>query len=53
MSGQALPDGLRGHEALPAPLLTPTAKAPQGEHDLLTSREELIDSGTISEALYD
>jgi phosphoribosylaminoimidazole-succinocarboxamide synthase len=51
--GHALPDGMHRHEALPEPLLTPTTKAPQGEHDELTSREELIANGTISEALYD
>jgi len=51
--GHRLPDGLRRHEKLPEPLLTPTTKAPQGEHDMLTSREELIASGAIREALYD
>ena len=51
--GHQLPDGLRRHEQLPEPLLTPTTKAPQGEHDELTSRDELIASGAISEALYD
>jgi len=51
--GHALADGMRRHEPLPEPLLTPTTKAPQGEHDELTSREELIANGTISEALYD
>ena len=51
--GHDLPDGLRRHEQLPEPLLTPTTKAPQGEHDELTSREELIANGSISEELYD
>jgi phosphoribosylaminoimidazole-succinocarboxamide synthase len=51
--GHPLADGMRRHERLPEPLLTPTTKAPQGEHDLLTSREELIASGVISESLYD
>ena len=51
--GHDLPDGLRRHEQLREPLLTPTTKAPQGEHDELTSREELIESGAISEDLYD
>ena len=48
--GHRLPDGLRRHEPLPQPLLTPTTKAPQGEHDELTSRAELIARGTLSEA---
>ena len=51
--GHSLPDGLRKHELLPEPLLTPTTKAPMGEHDLLTSRSELIRSGSIREELYD
>ena len=51
--GHDLPDGLRRHEKLARVLLTPTTKAPQGEHDELTSREELIESGAISEELYD
>ena len=40
--GHRLPDGLRKHERLPRPLLTPTTKAEQGAHDELTSREELV-----------
>lgn len=51
--GHDLPDGLRRHEQLSEVLLTPTTKAPQGEHDALTSREELIESGAIREELYD
>jgi len=51
--GHRLSEGLRRHEKLPEPLLTPTTKAEQGEHDALTSRAELIESGVISEALYD
>ena len=51
--GHDLPDGLRRHERLPTPLLTPTTKAEKGKHDELTSREELIKSGVISEERYD
>lgn len=51
--GHKLPDGMRRHEALPEPLLTPTTKAPMGAHDELTSREELIVTGAISEERYD
>lgn len=50
--GHALPDGLRRHEKLAAPILTPTTKAEHGDHDALTSRGELIASGSISEAHY-
>ena len=51
--GHDLPNGLRRHEALPTPLLTPTTKAPMGEHDELTSRDALISQGTISEERFD
>ncbi len=51
--GHTLPDGLKRHEKLPEPLLTPTTKAQKGDHDELTSREEIIANGTLSEELYD
>jgi phosphoribosylaminoimidazole-succinocarboxamide synthase len=51
--GHRLPDGLRKHEPLPEPLLTPTTKAPHGQHDELVSRAELIARGTIGEELFD
>ncbi len=51
--GHPLADGMKRHEKLPEPLLTPTTKAPMGEHDELSSREGLIESGSISEELYD
>jgi phosphoribosylaminoimidazole-succinocarboxamide synthase len=51
--GHRLPEGMRKHQKLPEPLLTPTTKAEHGDHDALTSREELIASGAISAAHYD
>src|SRR3990172_6766193 len=51
--GHRLPEGLRQHEALPRPILTPTTKAPKGEHDALSSRAEILASGALGEALYD
>ena len=51
--GHRLPDGLRKHERLAGPLLTPTTKAEHGEHDALTSRDELIASGIITASHYD
>jgi phosphoribosylaminoimidazole-succinocarboxamide synthase len=35
------------------PLLTPTTKAPQGQHDELTSRDDLLARGDVSEEIYD
>lgn len=51
--GHPLPDGMRRHEALPDALLTPTTKAPAGEHDELTSRDEILAGGTLDEDLFD
>ena len=50
--GHRLPEGLRRHERLPQALLTPTTKAPKGQHDELISRAEILARGIISEALY-
>ena len=54
LCGEPLPEGLRAHERLPAPLLTPATKAAEG-HDEDISRADmlargLIDAGTLEEA---
>jgi len=51
--GHRLPDGMKKHQKLPVPLLTPTTKAEKGEHDELTSRDELVARGVITRARYD
>ncbi len=51
--GHRLADGMRKHDPLPEPLLTPTTKAELGSHDELTSRDALIASGQISAQIYD
>jgi len=51
--GHRLPEGLRKHERLPRPLLTPTTKAEQGAHDELTSRDEILARGVATAELYD
>jgi phosphoribosylaminoimidazole-succinocarboxamide synthase len=51
--GHALPDGMRRHEPLPEPLLTPTTKAARGDHDEPASRAQLIERGAIDEATFD
>jgi phosphoribosylaminoimidazole-succinocarboxamide synthase len=50
--GHTLQDGMRRHEQLPEPLLTPTTKAEMGFHDEVSSRDALIAAGAISEADY-
>lgn len=43
ISGIKLPDGLRESSKLPAPIFTPTTKAPEGEHDSAITRKEMED----------
>jgi phosphoribosylaminoimidazole-succinocarboxamide synthase len=40
--GYALPDGMRRHQQLPKPILTPSTKAEKGGHDISASREEIL-----------
>jgi len=51
LCGEKLPEGLREHDKLPEPILTPTTKAAFG-HDEDISRSEIISSGLVSEADY-
>lgn len=51
LCGVPLPDGLREHDPLPKPIITPTTKASEG-HDEDISREEIIARGIVSEDDY-
>jgi phosphoribosylaminoimidazole-succinocarboxamide synthase len=51
--GHTLPDGLRCHEKLPAPILTPSSKAPQGGHDVSASRGEILQMTGMSPDDFD
>ncbi|MBV9946346.1 MAG: phosphoribosylaminoimidazolesuccinocarboxamide synthase [Myxococcales bacterium] len=51
--GHRLPEGLKKHARLPAPILTPTTKAPKGEHDVSGSREEILATGHVSAQDFD
>jgi phosphoribosylaminoimidazole-succinocarboxamide synthase len=51
--GHRLPDGLKKHQKLPAPILTPTTKAPKGEHDVSGSREEILATGHVTAHDFD
>ncbi len=50
--GVPIPEGMKEHQAFPEPILTPTTKAEQGEHDENISREEIISQGLVSEEEY-
>lgn len=51
--GHELPDGLRKNQRLPAPILTPSTKAPKGDHDVSASRAEILAMGHISARDFD
>ncbi len=51
--GHVLPDGLKKHQRLPHPILTPTTKAPKGEHDVSGSREEILATGKVNARDFD
>ena len=48
--GHALPDGLRKNDPLPLAIVTPSTKAPKGDHDVSVSAAKLIADGVISAA---
>jgi phosphoribosylaminoimidazole-succinocarboxamide synthase len=51
--GHRLPEGLKKHERLPQPIITPTTKAPKGEHDVSGSREEILATGQVTAQDFD
>ena len=51
--GHRLPDGLVKNQKLPTPILTPTTKAPKGEHDVSGSREEILATGKATAEDFD
>lgn len=50
--GNELPDGMRKHEQLPEPIITPSTKAAQGDHDESVAPEELYRRGVIERGLF-
>jgi phosphoribosylaminoimidazole-succinocarboxamide synthase len=53
MYGLRFPDGLRENEKLPAPVITPTTKARDGEHDEPIAPAEIIARGLLSPAQWE
>jgi phosphoribosylaminoimidazole-succinocarboxamide synthase len=51
--GHRLPDGLTQHQALPAPILTPSTKAAHGAHDENASRAQILAQGQVSAQDFD
>ncbi len=52
LCGVSLPEGLKENDRLPNPIITPTTKATNGEHDEDISREAILSKGIVSEEDY-
>jgi phosphoribosylaminoimidazole-succinocarboxamide synthase len=52
LCGVAMPDGMQENDAFPNPIITPSTKADNGEHDEDISREEILAKGIVSEEDY-
>lgn len=52
ISGVKLADGLKAFTRFDVPLITPSTKAPQGDHDLPISEKEIIKTGLVPVALW-
>jgi len=51
--GITIPDGMKEHQKFPEPIITPTTKAEQGEHDEDISKEEILSQGLVSKEDYE
>lgn len=52
LCGVALPEGLKENDPFPTPIITPTTKADNGQHDEDISREAILSKGIVSETDY-
>ena len=52
ISGVEMPEGMKEYDVFPEPIITPTTKASEG-HDQDISREEILGSGLVSQAVYE
>ncbi len=52
LCGVTLPEGLKENDRLPNPIITPTTKADNGEHDQDISREAILFKGIVTEQDY-
>lgn len=52
LCGVTMPEGLKENDKFPEPIITPTTKADNGEHDADISREDILSKGIVSEADY-
>ena len=52
LCGVTMPDGMKENDKFPTPIITPSTKADNGEHDEDISREDILAKGIVSEEDY-
>jgi phosphoribosylaminoimidazole-succinocarboxamide synthase len=52
LCGVQMPEGLKENDKFPNPIITPSTKAANGEHDEDISRENILTNGIVSEEDY-
>ncbi|WP_299189848.1 phosphoribosylaminoimidazolesuccinocarboxamide synthase [uncultured Aquimarina sp.] len=52
LCGVSMPDRMKENDKFPKPIITPSTKADNGEHDEDISREEILEKGIVSEVDY-
>ena len=52
LCGVAMPEGMKENDQFPQPIITPSTKAENGEHDEDISREDILANGIVSEEDY-
>lgn len=53
LCGVAMPEGMKENDKFPAPIITPSTKADDGDHDEDISREEIISKGIVDKNEYE
>jgi phosphoribosylaminoimidazole-succinocarboxamide synthase len=53
LCGVPLPEGLKEHDKFESPIITPTTKAEQGDHDMDISKEEILAQDIVSKEDYE
>lgn len=53
LCGVSLPEGMKENDKFPTPIITPSTKANNGEHDEDISREDILAKGIVSKEDYE
>ncbi len=53
LCGVAMPEGMKENDKFPTPIITPSTKADDGDHDEDITREEIIAKGIVDKAEYE